>query len=137
MKFFKVLAKENLKSACKRKVLQQKQPSEVLYEKQCSQEACNLIEKETLALVFSFEFCEISKNTLFTEHLRTTASVATVMKTCSFIKKTLQHRYFSVNIPEFLKQLFYRTTVAAFELCFSIRKNFQQRKLVERFNQLV
>ena len=26
--------------------------------------------KETLALVFSFEFCEISKNTFFTEHLR-------------------------------------------------------------------
>ena len=26
--------------------------------------------KETLALVFSFEFCEISKNTFFTENLR-------------------------------------------------------------------
>ena len=34
-----------------------------------------------------------------------------------------------MNIPEFLEQFFYRTTVAAFELCFSIRKNFQQRKL--------
>ena len=32
-----------------------------------------LIEKETLAQVFSFEFCEISKNTFVTEHLRTTA----------------------------------------------------------------
>ena len=28
----------------------------------------------TLALVFSCEFCEISKNTFFTEHLWTTAS---------------------------------------------------------------
>ena len=30
--------------------------------------------KKTLAQVFSCEFCEISKNTLFTEHFRTTAS---------------------------------------------------------------
>ena len=36
---------------------------------------CNFIKKETLALVFSCEFCEISKNSFFTEHLRTTASV--------------------------------------------------------------
>ena len=28
-------------------------------------EACNFIEKETLAWVFSCEFCEISKNTFF------------------------------------------------------------------------
>ena len=35
---------------------------------------CNFIKKETLAQVFSCEFCEISKHTLFTEHLWTTAS---------------------------------------------------------------
>ena len=34
----------------------------------------NFIRKETLAQVFSCEFCEISKNTFFTEHLWTTAS---------------------------------------------------------------
>ena len=28
-----------------------------------------LEKKETLAQVFSYEFCEISKNTFFTEHL--------------------------------------------------------------------
>ena len=33
-----------------------------------------LLKKETLAQVFSCEFCEISKNTFFTEHLWTTAS---------------------------------------------------------------
>ena len=33
------------------------------------------IKKETLAQVFSCEFCEISYNTLFTEHLWATASV--------------------------------------------------------------
>ena len=31
--------------------------------------------KETLALVFSCEFCKISKNIFFTEHLWATASV--------------------------------------------------------------
>ena len=36
----------------------------------------NFIKKETLTLVFSGEFCEISKNTFFTEHLWATASVS-------------------------------------------------------------
>ena len=39
-----------------------------------SPEACNFIEKETLAQVFPCEFCEIFKNTCFEKHLRTTAS---------------------------------------------------------------
>ena len=34
----------------------------------------NFIKKETLADVFSSEFCEISKNIVSTEHLQTTAS---------------------------------------------------------------
>ena len=38
-------------------------------------QACNFIKKETLAQVFSCEFCEISKNTFSAEHLRTTASI--------------------------------------------------------------
>ena len=32
------------------------------------------LNKESLMQVFSCEFCEISENTFFTEHLRTTAS---------------------------------------------------------------
>ena len=31
--------------------------------------ACNFIKKETPAQVFSSEFCEISKNSFFTEHI--------------------------------------------------------------------
>ena len=31
---------------------------------------CNFIERVILAQVFSCEFCEIFKNTFFTEHLR-------------------------------------------------------------------
>ena len=38
-------------------------------------QACNFIKKEILAQVFSCEFCEMFKNTFFTEHLRTTVSV--------------------------------------------------------------
>ena len=41
---------------------------------QAEAEACNFIEKETLAQVFSCGFRKISKNTFFTEHLRVTAS---------------------------------------------------------------
>ena len=33
---------------------------------------------ETLAQVYSYEFCEISKITLYTEHLRTTASACVI-----------------------------------------------------------
>ena len=38
------------------------------------QASCNFIKKESLAQVFSCKFCEISKNTFFTEHLWATAS---------------------------------------------------------------
>ena len=44
-----------------------KDPPEVFY-------TCNFIRKETLARVFSSEFCEISKNTIFTKHVWATAS---------------------------------------------------------------
>ena len=40
---------------------------------------CNFIKKEILAQVFSFEFCEISKNTFFTENIWATASVIPFM----------------------------------------------------------
>ena len=36
-------------------------------------DAINFIKKETLAQVFSCEFCEISKQFFFTEHLQATA----------------------------------------------------------------
>ena len=39
-------------------------------------EAFNFIKKETLAQVFSCEFCEIFKKTHFEEHLRTAASLS-------------------------------------------------------------
>ena len=41
--------------------------------------ACNFIEKETLPQVYTSEFCQISKNTFFTEHLLATASAVCFM----------------------------------------------------------
>ena len=55
-------------------------PSEVFYKKGVLRNfaklpvACNFIKKETLAQEFLCEFCEISKNTFFTEHFRKTTS---------------------------------------------------------------
>ena len=41
--------------------------------------ACNFIKKGSLTQVFSCQFCEIFKNTFFTEHLRTIASVYCIL----------------------------------------------------------
>ena len=45
--------------------------------------ACNFIKKETLAQVFSCEFCKNSRNTFFTEHLWATDSVTCFCSTTS------------------------------------------------------
>ena len=50
--------------------------------------------------------------------------------TWKFIKKRLQHGCFPVNIPKVLGTVF-RTLVAVFELCFSIRKEFLKKKVSE------
>ena len=42
-------------------------------------EACNFIEKETSTRVFSCKYYEFLKNNFFTEHLRTIASVNTLL----------------------------------------------------------
>ena len=46
----------------------------VLFCFELSAEACNLTKKESPTQVFSCEFCETFKNTIFTKHLRATAS---------------------------------------------------------------
>ena len=55
-------------------------------------EACNFIKKETQAQMFSIEFCEIFKNTLFTEHIRTTTSF-TCFITCLSKNLVLKYSY--------------------------------------------
>ena len=54
--------------------------SQILQENTCAaisflqQSACNFVENKALAQLFSSEFCKMLRNTLFTEHFRTTAS---------------------------------------------------------------
>ena len=45
-------------------------------ENTCDRVSCKFIKKQTLAQVLSCEFCEISKNTFFTEHVWATASIS-------------------------------------------------------------
>ena len=52
--------------------------AETLYKQNFQASACNFIKKEVLAQVFSCEFCVVSKNIVFTEHLWATASVSLI-----------------------------------------------------------
>ena len=63
-------------------------------------EACNFIKTETLAYVVSCEFCEISKNNFFTEHIWATASA-----TCRH--KSSEEHIFSKIVSLLLKNKFY------------------------------
>ena len=69
--------------------LLQKQPTEVFTK------ACNCIKKSLWHTCFSREFCEISKNIFFIEHLLTAASV--VIWICVFSKFDLIGFSYSVN----------------------------------------
>ena len=51
----------------------------VSFLKKLQDSTCNYIKKETLAQVFSRDFCEIFKNIFFTDHLRTTASASEIV----------------------------------------------------------
>ena len=50
--------------------------------------ACNFVKKETLAQVFSREIWGISKNTCFTEHVWTTASLLWISKKATKVGKS-------------------------------------------------
>ena len=65
--------------------------------------------KKAVADVFSFEFCEFSKNTFFTEHLWATASGTW---NCFFPLKDLRlwQRCFPVNFVKFLRTPFLQNT---------------------------
>ena len=59
-------------------------------------EACNFIKKETLAQVFSCEFCEIFKNTFFTERLQVTDSDIR-MQVVVIYNLNLSSRFVAIN----------------------------------------
>ena len=70
--FTKFTGKHQCQSVFLNKLAGQR-PATLLKKRLWHREAFNFIKKETLALVFSREFCEISKKTFFTEHIWATA----------------------------------------------------------------
>ena len=58
-----------------RKIHRKTPVPESLSQSSCRPQVCSFIKKETLTPVFSCEFCEIYKNTFFTEHLFWKSSV--------------------------------------------------------------
>ena len=52
-------------------------------------QTCNFIKKETLAQVFSYEVCKISKNTFFTKHVWATASAHVINLLLFFILESV------------------------------------------------
>ena len=66
--------------------------------------ACNFIEKETLAQVFSCEFCKSSKNTFFTEQLRVTASVTINTSNCAILANILPVHFTSLYDGDYLQK---------------------------------
>ena len=66
-------------------------------------EVCNFIKKETLAQVFSCEFCEISKNIFFKKHLRVTASEYVILSPIFFMQQhQLKWNKSSISFSVFL-----------------------------------
>ena len=73
--------------------------------------------KETLARVFSCEFSEISKNTFFTEHLRTTASAFSFSEAANggvlwkkvFLKISQNLKENTCGVQNFQEHLSFRT----------------------------
>ena len=56
------------------KISQNSQENTSFFNKVTDPRPATLLKKESLAQVFSCEFCQIFKNTFFTEHLRKTNS---------------------------------------------------------------
>ena len=61
-------------------------------------QACNFIKKETLARLFSREFCEISKNAFFTEHLWATASDIGFLSKTFQMKQSFGASFYDINV---------------------------------------
>ena len=128
-------------------VRRKKQPPEVFYEKRCSykfykihrktpapeSEACNFVKKETLAQVFLCQFCEISRNTFYTEHFCTTASEKKI--TLSIHLLILQNGINYSNLQEYQQSRFLIPQILG-EL--SVLQTFSQLKYyLISFNHIV
>ena len=73
--------------------------------------ACNVTKNETLAKVFSCEFCKLYKNTFFTKHVRTTASKIIMYYVLLLQKITIDYYLFFIFVQilfHFFKMLRFR-----------------------------
>ena len=88
----------------------------VSFLKKLQAEACNFIEKETLALVFSCEFCGISENTFFTEYFLANDFCTIQALSTDALRKTLNTKHyfncicFPVNFAKFFRTPFSQNT---------------------------
>ena len=72
--------------------------------------ACNFIKKEALAQLFSCEYCEISKNTFFTEHLWEAAS-GVLMILCYFMETFIDVFIYCLPVKKKVGNLIYRIEI--------------------------
>ena len=70
-------------------------------------QACNFINKETLAFVFSWEFCKIFKSTFLQN---TSWPLLFFLRLATLVKKRLWHMCFRVNFCEIFKSTFLQNT---------------------------
>ena len=79
----------------------------LFFKKSYRPQVCNFIKRENLAQMFCFEFCKIFKNTFFTKHLLTTASV--MMKQLEYIElltfRWILFRNFQNHVNSFMKEV--------------------------------
>ena len=104
-----------------------------------SRQACNFIQKETLAKVFFCEFCEISKSNFFTEHLwATIIPKAHFVFFCSSIPTAAPPTFLCSPYLTSLRNMF-KTTQQQFFLCVYCEKIRQipKEKIVVDFFCLV
>ena len=83
-------------------------------------EACNFIKKGSLTQVFSCTFCEISRNTFFTEHLRTTASEYMCYELC-FLKV-----FYTVILQFIVTEVFFKEKT---DFMYFVIENKKQRHI--------
>ena len=116
---------------------------------------CNLIKKETVAQLFSCEFCEISKNIFLHRTLLVTASVKNMsqnshlrcslkigvlknladLRPATLVKQRLWHSCFPVNVAKFLRTPFLQKTASEDfrEVLLDVRGSYESKTVGNEF----
>ena len=93
-----------------------------------------LLKKKPLAQVFSCEFCEISNNTFFTEHLRATASVCCKKILCTLSRSRLVQTLATTIFYSILRWNKWKKSFAdEISTCNAIKERLKHRCLPGKF----